>query len=1334
MDTVMKIHIWICLFVAALLASSDMNAEYFSFRHYEVENGLPSNTVRTLLQDSRGFIWCGTEGGLSRFDGIVFKNYLTIAGDSSSLGNNYIYALFEDSRQIFWTGTDEGIYLYKYETETFEPFNKTTADGITVQGHITAIDEDSKHNIWIATMTQGVFRYDIEKDTLINYTHQTGDPESLVSNIILHLYIDNRDAVWVAPQSNYGIINCFNRETGKFTPLQLKLKDAGQFDIYAITEDHAGKLWAGTWSHGLCRIDRNTGNIEQFLTPDSHNGISHIHAITEYQPGILLVGSDDGLAIFNTSTCKSEMMTQTELKTGTLSDNFIYPIVKDSEGGLWIGTYYGGVNYAPPQKGSIEGYSYSKYSNSVGGNIISCFAEDKEGNIWTGSDDGGLSCFNPKNKTFVNYMPDDNTNSLSYHNIHALCFDGDLLWIGTYSGGLNVLNLKTGRFKQYWASSTDSTTIDVNSIYSIYNDNGEIWIGTMKGICRYNRDKDNFTRMLKTNITILDIVADESDNIWFATWGMGLYRYDKAAKRWTHYTHNKNHRKSIPHNQVNTLHVDANNNLYLGTVNGIARYNRKNNTFDDLDPVFANSHVCCIKNINNELWISTANGLVTYNLNDGSIKRLSKSDGLMSDQFNYKSGIISSCGYLYLGTTNGFNIIKPEEISDNKYIPPVYITNIQVANKDIQIKDKGLLTRSALFIDKIELSYRDNVISIEYAALSYSAPTKNRYKYKLEGFDSEWNDVGSQRKATYTNLPAGKYVFHVTGSNNDGLMNPESRDLVIIIHPPFWRTTIAYILYIAAVIGIMALIMRYLRLRTEKKHKERMLQLQTEKDRALNEAKINFFTFVAHEIRTPVSLIITPLEKIMNEIHSVPQNLHDSINIINRNSQRLLALVNQLLDFRKAEENAFIIHFAKHNVYDLLNSLYVRFIHQAEQKNINLSLKCDDRNMTAVVDAEALTKIVSNLLTNAIKYAKSKITLSCKSENGYIFIVVTDDGDGIDPDDQKRIFLPFYQADKNSQPGSGIGLSLVKMLVDAHKGMVEVDCEPDSHTSFKVMIPEIQPTVPEETPAPTGSDMSAIESVDETLKPSLLIIDDDPDMRNLLVDGMKESYNLIEATNGKEGLEKLQSNDISLIISDIMMPEIDGLEFTRLVKENIEYSHIPLILLTARTDNDTKLESIQTGADAYIEKPFSMNMLYALINNLLKSRQSLRRKFSEMPFAPLSSVTENNADKILLENLHNLISTNLTNPNFNVGVLAEQLGISRSGLFRKIKTLAGMSPNELIQLMRLKKGAEMILQGDYRVNEIYYRVGFNNISYFTKCFRLQFGMSPKDFAKKHGFQ
>lgn len=684
-------------------------------------------------------------------------------------------------------------------------------------------------------------------------------------------------------------------------------------------------------------------------------------------------------------------------------------------------------------------------------------------------------------------------------------------------------------------------------------------------------------------------------------------------------------------------------------------------------------------------------------------------------------------------------------MTSNKYIPTVAITDFEIFNQSISIDPNGPLKKSLGFTDKINLSYKQNVFTITFAALSYTTPQKNKYAYKLEGFDKEWNYVNNQHQATYTNLRAGKYKFHVRASNSDGLWNEEGTSIYIVIQPPFWLSTGSKLIYLMLIVSLVLYLFRYYRQRTEKRHHKKIKELNQEKEKEVYDAKIQFFTMIAHEIRTPVSLIIGPLEKVISSGFRFPESLRRDLNVIDRNSQRLLHLVNQLLDFRKAEQGAMVMCFSRQNIYQLLCNISDRFKPMMERNMISFSLDCPDKEFDAVIDQEAFTKIISNLLTNATKFAKSQIHLSCTPNySASTFeLRVLDNGPGISDDEKEKVFKPFYQTPEGKKQGTGIGLSLVKSLVEAHSGTVSLADTYPSGVIFTVTLP-IHNKETYCTQNATSDVLAHLpESYDDNFEPILvldkhanncpvvLIVEDNTDMCNFLAESFNSEYNVLIAENGMEGLEQLKKNEVNLIISDLMMPVMNGMELCKSVRDNILWSHIPFVMLTAKTDLDSKIDSINIGADSYVEKPFSISFLKAQISNLIESRKLLRKKYSEMPFVAITTMAGNSADEHFLSKVNDIIEQNISNEDFSIDQLAEELCISRSGLFAKIKTLAGITPNDLIQLIRLKKAAEYLIQKEHRVNEVAYMVGFNNPSYFSKCFQKQFGVKPLDFVKSN---
>jgi len=1324
-------------------------SEVYSFRHYKVEDGLSFNTARNIIQDRNGFIWIGTEDCLNRFDGYSFKIYRSTTTGVDALASNYISALFQGHQELIYVGTDQGISTFNPLNEKFARFTVKTRDSVGITREVNNMLEDQNGNIWIATYGQGAFCYNPQTNELQQFTTFTQNGKQQSFDMVNHIYVDSHNNIWLATRSKEMLLR-FDPQAKSFKTVNLRNREGLHLsgNIFRIIEDSNHGMWLGMWDQGLVKFDPQTDEITFHLSPNKPGGVMHIHEIFEYKPGVLMIGSDDGLCIFNTTTLQHELITPSETDPSSLSDKFVYPIYKDREGGIWIGTYFGGVNYLPPSGRMFERYTHSQYTNSINGNVIGGFTEDKNGNIWIASDDGGLNVLDAKTGQFNAFMPNASGNAISYYNIHGMCWDDNYLWVGTYSAGLNRYDANTGQFKHYNNESDNPKTIDGTSVYSVFKDSRRrIWVTTMSGINLYNRADDSFIRMKSLGVTTVDMEEDNKGMIWFATWGQGLYRYDIQTDAWITFRNHPDDPHSIAGNQVNCLMIDHNGYLWVGTTTGLCYYDAENQRFKPVTLNAPSNTICSIIDDEDALWLTTAKGLVRYNKINGNCQVFTQKDGLLSDQFIFNSGFKSSAGKIYIGTATGFNVFNPKNITSNSYVPPVVVNRLEIFNKEVSIADYGTLNEDTSDYKQIDLSYKDNVFSLGFVALSYNNPEKNKYAYKLEGFDNDWNYVSNQLKATYTNLPSGNYTFRVKASNNDGVWNNEGASIRVVIHPPIWKTIPFKILYIIVLTVIIVLLIRMQILRADKKHRERIEQLNREKEKEVYDAKIGFFTMIAHEIRTPVSLIIGPLEKMMATQTNLPEGIKKDLNIIDRNSQRLLLLVNQLLDFRKAEQGALIINYARCNVYELLKSTYDRFLPLIEQHGIEFVFDCLDKNFDADIDQEFVNKMVSNLLSNALKFASSKIVLACRVNlsSATFDIQVTDDGAGIADAEKEKIFEPFYQINPLHKSGTGIGLPLVKNLVDAHKGIITVTDALPSGASFAITMPlrnsslplqttinqintssqNIKPIVKETEKAPSLSTDNQAE------KPYLLIVEDNAEMRNFLCESFADDYQILSAEDGIDGLEKIKTAEISLVISDLMMPRMNGLEFCKNIKSNVLTSHIPMVMLTAKADIDSKIEGLNYGADAYIEKPFSIKFLKAQIKNLIESRKSLRSKYAEMPFVPINSIAGNQADEEFLSRMNSIIEQNISNIDFTIDMLAEQLNISRSGFFSKIKSLAGVTPNELIQVVRLKKAAELLSVNKYRINEVAYMVGYNDPSYFSKCFFKQFNIRPGDFINKY---
>lgn len=763
---------------------------------------------------------------------------------------------------------------------------------------------------------------------------------------------------------------------------------------------------------------------------------------------------------------------------------------------------------------------------------------------------------------------------------------------------------------------------------------------------------------------------------------------------------------------------------------------------------------------NGALWLSTERGIVRYEPGASNTKagdetltrpqtqRFTHHDGIVSEQFQPNSGLKASDGRIYFGSTSGFNSFLPYQIKINHVMPPVYITGLSIMNQEEHTAEGLPLDLSQT--KELTLGYSDGqMVTFSFASLSYCSPEKNQYAYMLEGFDQDWNYVGNQNRATYTNLPAGTYIFRVKATNNDGAWSANEAALQIVVYPPLWWSWWAKVLYLLLIGVAIWYYVRFRLKRAEHQHQQEIERLNAAKEKEVREARLNFFTMIAHEIRTPVSLIIGPLEKIMKGDTAISGK--DDMRVIDRNAHRLLELVNQLLDFRKVEQQSLVMHFAPQNIHELIEGVSERFAPTFEQGGKRFTVDCPDEHFTAIIDKEAVTKVVSNLLTNANKYTKDDVRLSCgiEPDGEHFRIVVSDNGVGIREEDRKRIFEPFFQAMDN-KPGTGIGLNIVKNIVDLHHGIISLDSEVGKGTTFTVVLPvrqesqediqgsramevlESENTSDEQNP-PRSSESSYSSSSEypRSSKDTMLIVDDSEDMVAFLKDSFCNQYEVITASDGIEALDLLQKHEVNIIISDWMMPRMDGAELCRRVRLNPLTSHIPFVMLTAKTDDDAKVEGMDVGADTYIEKPFSLEYLEACIRNMLKLRRQLMEKFSTQPLEPVTEIAQNATDNEFLVRMNRIIEENFSNSELNVNFLAEKLNISRSGLFAKIKTLADITPNEMIQIVRLKKAAQLLLERKYTVSEIGYMVGFSNPSYFSKCFQKQFGIKPADYMKSN---
>lgn len=1329
----------VSLIILLLNTSSVFGKRNPYFIRLGVEDGLAQNTVYCILQDNRGFMWFGTKDGLSRYDGYRFKNYRNDKRDPNSIGNNCIRSLFQDFEGKIWIGTDVGAYIYHPDKDSFEYFDVETKDGIRIEKEVNDIKQDQNGVYWFAVDWQGVFSYNPARGELIFHKLNT------IVNAWC-IYVDKGNRVWIGTHG--GGLNYFSTENQKFEKVNYsfgKKTDNNEDDIYRILQDDYNDLLITTANSGVERFNLVSNQMQSFL-PLNNSTSLFIRDVIRKSDNEIWFATGGGICVYDLLKKNVTFLQHSHFDPYSLSDNAIYSIYKDREGGVWAGTYFGGVNYYPYQYTPFNKYypiENKNQSSTLIGRRIREFQLANDGNVWIGTEDGGLSLYNPQTDTFEHFMPNGKPGSISYNNIHGLLIDEDRLWIGTYNHGLDIMDLNTKKVVKHYIKTEEKNSICDNSIFSIYKDHsGRIWIGTLYGLCYYNPKSDDFTRVSSLgNIFVNDILQTKDGMIWVGTLGSGLYRFNPNSNKWTVFKNEPKNPTSLAHNKVISLFEDSKMTLWITTEGGgLCQYNPNEGNFTSFttneglpnDVVYK-----IIEDNHSTLWFTTNQGIVSMNMNDYSIKQYTKSDGLLSNQFNYKSGIKDSRGYIYFGGLDGFVTFDPTSFVYNKLAPSVYIVQFELLNSIVKPGEKDSPLKVAIeSTEKIELKHNQSTFSFSFAALSYVASEKNQYAYMLEGFDHDWIYLDRAQKAGYSNIPPGKYIFKVKASNNNGIWSDKMASVEIYIRPPFYKTIWAYIFYVIIAISILVLMSITYRNRIRKKNKHRQEIFENEKSREIYDAKIAFFTNITHEIRTPLSLIKGPLEYIIYEKVSTPER-NEYLKVIERNTNRLLDLSNQLLDFRKTEQKGFRLNFTSIDISQLIEDIYMRFNTTAIRQNLKFEINLPSENLYADVDKEALTKILSNLFNNAIKYAKSEICLTLIKNNDSFQISIKNDGDKVKEHLQHKIFEPFYQIEDNDikhvQAGTGLGLPLARSLAELHDGDLRYVDSDDQYNCFLLTLPitqliSVKLEYHNNIEKPIQENSVSNNELNTLSRHSLLIVEDDEDLRMFLCKQLKRYYNIFKATNGVEALEVLEDKQVDVVITDIAMPVMDGLQLCKEVKSNIDHSHIPIILLTARTNLQSKIEGLDAGADAYVEKPFSMEHMLAQLSNLLSNRNKLKEAFIHSPLVKIRSIAPTKADEDFLKDVTEVVHKHISDTQFNVDTLANALNMSRSSLHRKIKGISELTPNEFILLVKLKKAAEYIQEG-YRINEVCFIVGFNSPSYFSKAFKKQFGVSPTEWIQ-----
>ncbi|MDR3059752.1 MAG: response regulator [Prevotella sp.] len=1315
-------------YTSNLLSQENSN---FHFKKIQVDDGLSESAIYCIMQDMKGFMWFGTKDGLNRYDGYNFRIFRNNPHNTQSIGNNFIRCIAEGGTNTLYIGTDAGLYIMNTIDESFSKVTMKTDKGIDVTSAVNALHVDKNGNVWIGSMTQGIFIYNPKGQALKAVELEK---YHLGQNAAWSIISDKSGTIWVG--TRLGLLR-YNANTEKLEAIEgmFSTQDNSKHEILCILDDDKGNLWLGTWDDGMRLYNKQTNEYISLYGLDSRSYyITHVRSIFQYTDKSLLIGSDDGLYLFD---LEKEIIKRVDVPqlTHSLSDQNIYSIAKDRENGIWIGTYFGGVNYLNTSLINIETYYPDVVHGLLSGKAVSQFCEDDAGNIWIATEDGGVNFFDTKTKKITQPI------QTTYHNTHALLFDNENLWIGTFSRGIDVYNTRTKSLINLRNSAKDENTLNDDCIFSLYKTKkGDIYAGTPVGLNKYNRNDNSFTRIPEANGFIYDMKEDDYGNLWVATYGLGALRLDIKNNKWINYDTIQSRNNPIVGSKLTGIYIDNKKRVIFSSEGrGIFIYDYKTDNFKNISEVDGlpnNVIYGVLDDPFGNLWISSNKGLVCFDTsNPRDFKLYNKADGLQSNQFNYKSSYKTRDGKFYFGGINGFNSFFPKDLSEskNRIVPSIEITQINLLDNSDPELEKEIQTNLNKK-EQIELPYNKSSFTISYVSLSYISQAKNQYAYKLEGVDTEWNYAGNNKSVTYVSLSPGKYLFKVKASNNDGLWNDQGTEIEIEILPPFWLSLPAKMFYLLINLLIVYFIASYYLKKTKQKQQQQLENFKTEQETLAFKSKIEFFTTIAHEIRTPLSLISAPLEEVISSGEGSNQT-HQNLSIIEKNCDRLTILINQLLDFRKMDSTKYIVNPEIIDLRNHINELFERFKKTAQNKKIDFDLQMPaDGDFVVVSDEDALTKIIGNLLTNALKFTKDKIVLKLELNSDKSYSVsVEDNGRGIADNHKDLIFDPFYQVQKDDgNVGTGIGLSLVKHLTEILKAKIEVKNGDKGGTIFTFTFSDIPKDVPQKKEE-TDEDLYSENIVSaRDKKEMILVVDDNPEMILFIKNCIQNQYSVDTALDASEALSLMEEKSYDLIISDIMMPGIDGISFTKKVRADINYSHIPVILLSAKTENTAKVEGLQSGADVFIEKPFSTSYLKAQISSLLENRRAMLDAFNRSPMASYSALATNKGDEAFLNRLNEEIEKHISDETFSVESLTDILSISRSNLQRKLKGISGVTPGDYLRNYRLKRACKLLLETDMRINEVAFYVGFNSASYFTKAFYKCYQMSPKEFVNKMG--
>jgi len=1337
-----KTLILICTAIFLFAGRSNANLpSNVSFSHISINEGLSQSTVFDIVQDNGSCLWFATYDGLNKYNGYNFTVYRHDPQEPNSISSDIIRALYIDSKDRLWIGTRLGLSVYNSEKETFTNYYTQSKNNSKLQ--VSEIIEFDTDMLLLATST-GVVLFDVRNEAFI--------PAPGIENneFVATTFIHVDDEIWIG--LNNGLI-IYNKKTRKVTRSVDALKGV---IVQTVLREADDRIWVATEGAGLYMIDDKRGIVKSYKhNPNDKNSIcsDFIRSLSLDHNGRLWVGTFNGLNIYDKRYDNFAGYKNNPIDESSISQNSIRSIFRDSQGGMWCGTYFGGLNYYHSLNNRFGHMKFIPNMNTLNDNVVSCIVEDKENNLWIGTNDRGVNFYNAKTGRFTYFMNSQNYDrGIESNNVKTIYVDdaNDLIYIGTHAGGLNVLNRKSNIIRHF---NTQNSSINDNNVYSILKGGPDFfWIGTLKGVMRYYPSDGRFVDESDelSNIFVSQLYLDSKKRLWIGQEN-GILVYSPEEKKLLNIeliTENI----SLKNAFINCIHESQKGELCFGTRSGLFICSEKDQTllhYTTKNGLPNNVVYGILEDNLQRLWLSTNKGLVYYTPYSKEFRVYSQTDGIQSDQFNSYSYCKTKDGLMYFGGINGITVFQPEKLVDNPYAPLSVIDKLYLFNKEVKPDDEtGILSRSISKTNSIELRSNQTSFSLEFVVSNYVSGKNNTFSYKLDGFDNEWLTLtNGNRMITYTNLDQGTYTLRVRVANNDGIWSKNITELKIVVLPVWWKTWWAILLFTVLIIAIAVIVTRTIWFRKMLKKELRMEQLDKKRQEDMNQMKTRFFINLSHELRTPLTLIQSPLQELMTRSGS-DRWTQNQLQHIQKNTNKLMHIINQLMDYRRTELGVFELKVIENNLQDFVYDNFMLYEGLAKRKRIDYFFESEIEGQQALFSPQYLELIINNLLSNAFKFTNDGgvITMRLKRMGEEILLEIEDNGRGIPANQHEKIFDRFYQVNPD-HTGSGIGLSLIKSLIDLHHGRIELESEVGKGSCFRIYIPQNRAVYAASEFAADGQiepskHTEVLESLSylhneldddepdmEAKKGTVLIVEDNLEILDYLKTELKKLYNVITVEDGIPALEILKDEDVDLVITDVMLPEMSGIKLCRAIKQNIRTCHIPVIMLSAKANVNDQLEGLEVGADDYITKPFSISVLLSKVYNTLRSRKRMLDHYSNSLEVEPEKITFNAMDEELIRKATDIVRKNMDNIEFSADEFSREMAMSRSNLHLKLKAITGESTIEFIRKIRFNEACKLLKDGRYSVAEVSVMVGFNSSSYFATSFKKYFGFLPTEYVK-----